>query len=493
LKNLHTYFIKNILDKKEPTMTAAGTTRLEGSAEPTFGWRDVFGPSYLVTTSTLFLGVSLHAVNLFLFNTLAPSIVADIGGLDLLSWATTVYVVASIIGSAAGGLARGAFGARRALLGAAAVYAAGTAICGLAPTMEIVLVGRLAQGLGAGLTMANSHGMIRDLYPKHSWARMFSATSAVWGVASLLGPGLGGIFAEFLSWRPGMLVMVPLAGVFAAMVLRIVPAGGGGQRGNLGPVVRLGLIGAAAFALGLASKPIVDGLETLVLAAAAILMGVAILWERRTATKLFPNDTFRPFTPIGAVVIFVFGMCFALVPNGVYGPLLFQTLHGISPLYAGYVVTLSSMGWTIAALVLGGVTGRVASGIILLGPFLMLAGLAGAGTFLPQGPIAAAGAAIFTIGFGIGMTWGHVASRLFAAAGEADRDRVTSVMPTIQNLGVAFGAATVGIVADGLGVAMPLTDKTAELLGHWAYWAVMPLPALGLIGALRLVTVGPKD
>ena len=451
------------------------------------GWREILGPAYGLSTVTLCLAVSLHALNLFVFSTLAPSIVRDIGGLGLLSWATTVYVVASIVGSASAGLVRGALGPRPAMLAAAALFVAGTAVCALAPNMPTVLGGRIPQGYGAGLAMASAHGMIRDLYPRAAWGRMFAAVSAVWGIASLFGPALGGVFATYVGWRTGLLTMVPLALLFMAAVLRAIPAGrGSGSVGDWWPVARLGLIGLAALLLGAVGKTAAPAAQVVLLAGALTCSAAAVAWERRAANKLFPHDMFRPTTVIGAGVVYTMGFAVAAVATGIYGPLLFQVLHGMPPLYAGYVVTVQSLGWTGAALVFAQLQGRQAAAVMTIGPVVLAAGVALTGWLLPHGPMAAAAAAMFVTGCGIGMSWNHVARYVLAAAPESDRHRVTGVMPTVQSLGIAFGSAAVGIVADRLHVAQPLTVETAAPLARWAYFALLPMTGLALLGALRV-------
>lgn len=238
-------------------MTDQGVT----NEDRMLSWGELVGPRYRLATLTLGLGISLHAINFFIFASLAPSVVEEIGGLSLLSWATTLYVVASIISSAAGGVVRQMVGARRALTLAIWGFAAGTLGIGLAPTMEWLLVARVVQGLGSGLLMANSHGLIRDFYPAKSWARMFATISSVWGIAALTGPLIGGIFAELDDWRWGFHAMLPVCVAFQILVNRTVkaetsnaePSKGGG----LAPVLRLGLIGVAALLIGADRKSVV--------------------------------------------------------------------------------------------------------------------------------------------------------------------------------------------------------------------------------------------
>lgn len=447
-------------------------------------WGDLLGPRYRVATVMIALGILLNAVNFFVFSSLAPSVVRDIGGLELLPWATTLYVVCSIVSSAAGGLVRSRIGARRALTIAIIGYAAGSAAVGLAPSMPWLLAARTLQGLGSGLLVANSHGLIRDFYPPKSWARLFAAISGAWGIAALSGPLLGGIFAELENWRWGFFAMIPVCAVFLALVLRTVADREQVEKGGLTPVFRLALIGLAALLVGATGKGAHAHEEIALTVAAALALAIAIIWERRSSSPIFPRDMFRPSTPLGAGACFFFFVSMGTVATGVYGPYFLQLLHGVPPLVAGYTVTVQSLSWTAAAILFSGFAGYRARMAIAVGPMLTAAGCLGTALFLPQGPLPLAIAAIGLLGFGIGTAWGHVAKRVFDAAGDADRDRVGSTMPTMQSLGMAFGAAAVGVVGDRVGLSGTPDTAVIGAAARWTYLALLPAVGLAILGAL---------
>lgn len=448
-------------------------------------WGQLLGPEYLLPTVTLCFSISLYAVNLFVFASLAPSIVADLGELERLHWATTLYVVASIISSAAAGQIRARFGVRRAVLTAVCAFALGSAVVALSPSMTVVLVGRAVQGLGSGLLMAGAHGLIRDLFPKSSWSRMFAVISGVWGIAAFAGPLLGGVFAALGEWRWGFFAMLPLCGLLYVAVLRTVPASRGGRTGgSVAPTLRLALIGGAALAVGSAGRQ-GEGLTALTIAIAVALLLVAMAWERRATDRLFPHGMFRPNTVLGGGVTFVFFIAFSTSVTVIYGPYFLTTLHGVPPLATGYVVTAQSISWTAAALVVAGFVGLRARLSTAAGPAVSGAGMLGCALFVADGPLPAAVAAITLIGAGIGMAWSHVAKRIFDDAGEADRDRVTSVIPTTQALGIAFGSATAGIVADRAGLAGTPPPEVVAEAARLVYYALLPAIALAFAGAVR--------
>lgn len=454
-------------------------------AQAPLSWRELVGPGYLLATVTLGLSIVLHAVNFFVFASLAPSVVADLGELERLHWATTLYVVASIVSSAAAGQIRARVGPRLALGAAVLTFAAGSAGVGVAPSMTAVLVARTVQGFGSGLLLAGAHGLVRDLYPPTSWARVFAMISGAWGVAALAGPLIGGIFAALGEWRWGFLAMLPFCAALYVAVMRTVARERGTAGGStLGPVLRLTLIGGAALAIG-ASGGHGDGGTATAVALAGVLLAIAIAWERRAAEPLFPHGMFRPSTALGGGVMFVFFISFGTSVTAIYAPYFLTTLHAVPPLATGYVVTAQSMAWTVAALIVAGFVGARAALSTAAGPALSGGGVLGCALFVPDGPLPAAIGAIVLIGFGIGMAWSHVAKRIFDDAGEADRDRVTSVIPTTQALGIAFGSATAGILTHRAGLSgMPPPEVVAES-ARLVYYALLPAIALAFAGAFR--------
>ncbi len=456
-------------------------------ADRVLTWSDLLSPEYRRFTLMLVFSIALHASNFFIFATLAPSVVNDIGGLDLLSWATSLFVVSVIVSSAAGGMLKARFGARRSLVLAAIVFALGSLLTALAPTMENVLVGRTVQGLGAGLLTAYSHGMIRDLFPPASWARLFAVVSGGWGVAALTGPLIGGIFAEYDAWRWGFVMMVVAAGVFVLLTLKSIPADNNSEdTGSPSQIIRLAILGAAALVLGGIGKLSSPGADFVLAGISVICLATTVMLERRSRDPLFPRDMLRPQTVLGGGVMYVFGITFATVVTAVYGPLLFRVIHDIPILTTGYIVTAQSMMWTLAAIAFSGI-GRTGSRLATIaGPTITGAGVLITGSFLPSGPVWAAIVGIAIIGFGIGLAWGHIGRFVFEAAGDADRHRVASVIPTFQSVGIAFGSSTAGLIANAAGFAEDHNSDSARTVAAWLYIGLSPAALVALIGGLRV-------
>jgi MFS family permease len=120
------------------------------------------------------LAVALHASNGLIVAATLPSEVAQIGGLAFSSWAVTVYMVASVMSAAAGGRLKGALGNRAAYGAAAALFAVGTLVCAAAPTMGVLLGGRLLQGFAGSAIMSLSHTLVRSLFPERLWPKVYA-------------------------------------------------------------------------------------------------------------------------------------------------------------------------------------------------------------------------------------------------------------------------------------------------------------------------------
>src|SRR4051794_40648590 len=153
-----------------------------------------------------------------------PSAVADIGGHRYYAWGTTGYLVA--LGAAATTVhATGMrIGPRVSYLLALSVFGVGSLACALAPTMEMLLVGRTVQGAAGGLLAGLGYAVINTALPSSLWTKASALVSAMWGVGTLVGPAAGGLFSQFSSWRWAFGMLVALAAAIAALVPFALPA-----------------------------------------------------------------------------------------------------------------------------------------------------------------------------------------------------------------------------------------------------------------------------
>ena len=190
-------------------------------------WRELLGREYLGAATVLAGGVAIYATNEFITMSLLPTAVTGIGGERLYAWVTTVYLVASVIAAAAVGPALVRFGPRRAYMGALLSFALGSIVCASAPTMPVLLAGRVVQGLAGGLLAGLGYAVISAALPERLWTRASALVSAMWGVGTLVGPASGGVLAQFGWWRAGFVVLAVAATAMALLVPLALPRGGG--------------------------------------------------------------------------------------------------------------------------------------------------------------------------------------------------------------------------------------------------------------------------
>ncbi len=141
-------------------------------------------------------GIALYAIETYVTATIMPSVVRDIGGLPLFAWVTTLYVTASVLGSVFIAIRPRGLSLNRTYSVGAVFFLLGSAICAMAPTMEIVLAGRAVQGFGAGTLATLGYAFIRYVYPESLWNKATTLYAAIWGISTFIGPTLGGFFAE---------------------------------------------------------------------------------------------------------------------------------------------------------------------------------------------------------------------------------------------------------------------------------------------------------
>ena len=187
-------------------------------------WRELLGRERLGTATLLAGGVGLYATNEFLTISLLPSTVADIGGQRFYAWVIAVYLVGSVVAAAAVNPLLVRFGPRASYLLTLAIFGVGTLGCALAPNMELLLVARTVQGAAGGMLAGLGYAVINAALPNWLWTRASALVSAMWGVSVIVGPAMGGIFAQFGIWRWAFGSLAIMTVAMAALVPGALPA-----------------------------------------------------------------------------------------------------------------------------------------------------------------------------------------------------------------------------------------------------------------------------
>ncbi|MCF5161956.1 MFS transporter, partial [Pseudomonas sp. PA-6-2E] len=403
-------------------------------------------------------GIALYATNTYIATTILPSVVAEIGGLALYAWSTTLYVVASILGSALTSKLLQRTGPRLAYTVATLIFMVGVLICALAPSMPVMLVGRLIQGLGGGMLLALCYSMIQLVFEERLWPRAMALVSGMWGVATLVGPAVGGVFAEMDAWRFAFGAMVPISLAYMVLTHRALPPRDPtASTASRLPVPQLVLLAAAVLAVCAGSVSALPSWNLLGIAVCAVLVYALVRHESTATIRLLPKDALKFDAPLCALYattcLLVIGMS-----SEIFMPYFLQHLHGQSPLVAGYMAALMAAGWTVSEILSSGWSGRSAQRAILAGPLFIVAGLVllaittpveSLGEWARLAPICLG---LFLVGFGIGLGWPHLLTRILQVASEQDKDTAAASITTLQLFAMALGAALAGVISNVAGI-----------------------------------------
>ena len=461
-----------------------------GAPPPTAAWRDLFSGRNGWRALALTGGVALHAVNVHIVTTVLPSVVREIGGLDWYAWSTTLFVVGSILGATLSVRLLAARGPRGACLVALAVFTAGSVGCALAPAMPWLLTGRTVQGLGGGLLAALSYGLIQRVFEPRLWPRAVALVSGMWGVATLCGPAVGGLFAQAGHWRWAFWALLPVAAAQALLVtVQLRPAAGiRHDRPTQLPRVPAPQIALLALSvLVIAASGFWPGLAG---QAVGVALGLAIgfaatrIDRRAGAVRLLPSGAYALGTPLGAIYASV-ALLLIGTTTEIFVPYFLQLLHGHTPLMAGYLTAAMAGGWSIGSLLSSGRNGVGADRMLRSGPVVCTAGLLALAWLLPTpGALGATvettlvAFALAAVGFGVGIGWPHLLTRVMALAPRGEEGLASASITTVQLYGMAVGAAVAGLVANAAGLTVPGGVDGARSAAIWLFTAFALAPAI---------------
>jgi MFS family permease len=435
-------------------------------------------------------GMIIHALSTFIVTTILPSVVRDIGGLEYFAWSTVLYVLGSLLGGAlcAGVLRR--IGVRNAYRVALIGFAVGSVACALAPAMPVLLAGRLVQGLGAGTLSALSFTLVRTLFPERLWARALSVVSVAWGVATLLGPAVGGVFAQWGAWRAAFWSVAVAAPALLLLVEVSLPRDlkRPAASGNGVAFLSLAILAGSVLAVSAASTTPNPIWNIAGLAVAAVGLFVFARREAGGGARILPEGATRPGSPLCAVYGGMVLMMAGVTPE-IFVPYFLQTLHGLIPLHAGYLSALMAGGWTLGSVASSGAQSGRAQRALAAGPVVLAFGLAALAFLMPvAGPagldLVSIGVGLLAMGLGIGMTWPQLGARVFGFALEQDRELAGASLTMVVMVGNAFGSAVGGMATNLGGLLVPGGVPGAASASAWLFGAFLLAP-LGAALAIR--------
>jgi MFS family permease len=356
-----------------------------------------------------------------------PTVVSQLGGVDLYAWTFTAYLLSSTASVLVYGRLADVYGRRRMFLVATGTFMLGSALCGIAQSMPQLILFRFVQGLGAGGMYPIVLTIVGDTFPLEPRARLMGVLSAIWGVSAVVGPVIGGFLTEQLSWRWAFYVNVPLSLLAMFLVARSVREQ---VAESVGPLVPLGLLKVRTIAVGTLNRA---------------LVGVVLLGQT------------------------------AFVP-----PLL-QGVLGGTPTQAGLALGATSIGWPVASYL----SGRLLlawgyRGVGLCGSLLLVIGFGALLLVHAETSLYVAALIQLVIGAGFGFVMSVTLLSMQNAVDWQQRGIVTGLSQFATNVG-----GTVGVAGAGALFTAALHVDVSALLAPTLRAALLPDQLANLSAALE--------
>jgi len=420
--------------------------------------RGLWAPQTRGLTAGLVLSITFVASEALAVVTVMPLVAQDLGGLRLYGWVFSAFMLGSVVGIVAAGREADRRGPAIPFVAGLVLFGSGLAVAGLAPSMGVLVAGRVLQGLGAGAVPSVAYAAIGRSFPGPLQARMMAVLSTAWVVPGLAGPAVAAEVAHVFGWRwvfLGLLPVVAVAGAIAVPALvRLGPPGAGPVQEHQ---VIYGVVVAAAATMILAGLTLAAGSGATAAGAAAagaalIVAGVAA--GLPALRRLVPAGTLTARPGLPATILSRGLLTFAFFGADAYVTLAITAVRHRSPLVAGIAVTGATLGWTAGSWVQARLNetwqGRrfVRTGLVIV-----LAGIAGMALVLrPDVPVAVGLAAWTVAGLGMGLAYAPLSLMMLRHAPPGREGRASASLNLADVLGTALGIGVGGAaVAAGAG------------------------------------------
>src|SRR6202012_2558553 len=410
------------------------------------------GQKLLVIYGALMLALLLSALDQPIAPTALPTIVNDLGGLSHLSWVVTAYLLASTATTQVWGKLGDQYGRKYLFLGAIVIFLIGSALCGQARDIGELIAFRALQGVGGGCLMVLTQAIVGDVAPPRERGKYQGAFGAVFGVASIAGPLLGGFFVDNLSWRWVFYINLPIGAIALVVIAVVLPPASARQQHKID---YLGATTLAAFATAVVlatswggttyawSSPVIIGLFAL----SALLLAAWYFSARHAAEPVLPLRLFRNSVfSVAAAIGLAAG--FAMFGALSYLPLFLQVVHGVSPTISGVYLLPMVLGLLITSIGSGQIIARTGRYKIfpIIGTAVMAVALYLLSTLDETTPTLVMNLYFFLLGFSLGLVIQVLVIAVQNTVPFSDLGAATSGVTFFRTIGGAFGVSVFGAI-----------------------------------------------
>ncbi|MCY1519317.1 putative multidrug-efflux transporter [compost metagenome] len=363
-----------------------------------------------------------------------------------------------------------------------------------------MLLGRALQGLGGGFLFALCYAMIYAVFEARLWPMAMALISGMWGVATLLGPAVGGVFAQMDAWRAAFGSLVPMTLLYMLLVWLVLPARDRDDTAAASrlPLMQLLLLTVAVLAVSVGSMSSAPLWNLAGVALAAVSTLLLVRREFTSETRLFPRNALRLDSPLLALYLTI-GLLVVGMTSETFVPYFLQVLHAQTPLVSGYLAALMAAGWTVSEIWSSGWKHENVRRAIANGPVLVLAGMVVLAFSTPlhaQGDwtvLGFIGLGLALVGFGIGLGWPHLLTRILQVAPSGDQDAAATSITTVQLFATALGSALAGMLANLGGLNVPGGIEGTSSAAWWLFAVLAVAPLLAIFSAARVaVSLAPR-
>ncbi|MEU5167453.1 MULTISPECIES: MFS transporter [Streptomyces] len=415
--------------------------------------------------AALMLGMGLAAIDGTIVATAVPQIVGDLGGFSVFSWLFSGYLLAVTVTLPVYGKLSDTFGRKPVLIAGIILFLAGSLLCAAAWNMAALIAFRVVQGLGGGALQGTVQTIAADLYPLRERPRIQARLSTVWAASAVAGPAVGGLLAAYADWRWIFLINLPVGAVALWLVVRHLheparPRPATRPRVDWAGALAVFATGAlllTALVQGGVAWPWLSAPSLGLLGASAALAALTVVIERRAAEPVIPGWVWRRRT-IASVNLALGAMGLLMVAPTVFLPTYAQSVLGLGPIAAGFVLSVMTLSWPVAAALSDRVYNRVGfrrtavigmSGallVLLCFPLLPYPGSAWQPALL-----------MLLLGATLGLFQLPLIIGVQSTVGWTERGTTTASVLFCRQVGQSVGAALFGAVANGV-IASRLAD-----------------------------------